>query len=198
MQGGQGEAAWKGASVLAVASCESKNNSSFSDMDMCKWLPWALHWRRAMKCLSCAHLAKHWELQPQFQSQSMLGWHLVTSCFSRRKKGGWLRVTVPLTHLLEQPAELKGWGMPAMSMASSWPMVNLICHLSPRSLALFSSRRALQPSLCWAIVTSRPCQLYRNKSAAGVNGFYSPHIINHQLSLRSRPPIKYHPLILVS
>lgn len=47
-----------------------------------------------MKCLSCAHLAKHWELQPGFHSQGLLGWHLVASCFSKREKGVWLRVTV--------------------------------------------------------------------------------------------------------
>lgn len=164
MWGGQGEAAWKGASILAVASCESENISCFTDMDMCKWLPWALPWRRAVKCLSCAHQAKHWELQPCFQSRGMLGWHLAAGCFSGREKGGWLRVTVPLTPPSEAAVELKGWRMAAVSMASSQPMVNLICHLSPRSLALFSSRGALQPSLCWAIVTSRPCQLYRNKA----------------------------------
>lgn len=171
----QGEAAWKGAFILAIASCENENISSFTDMDTCKWLPWTLHWRRAVKCLSCAHLAKRWELHPYFYSQGMLGWRLVTSCFSKWEKGGWLRVTVPLTHLLEQPAELKGWRMPEMGMASSRPMVNLICHLSPRGLALFSSRGALQSSLCWAIVTSHPCQLYRNKALLEWTVFI-PHI----------------------
>lgn len=41
-----------------------------------------------------------------------------------------------------------------------------------------------------------PLSALQKQSTAGVNGFYSPHIINHQLSLRSRPPIKYRPLIL--
>lgn len=40
-----------------------------------------------MKCLSCAHLAKRWELQSRSQSQGVLGWHLAASCFSEEKKG---------------------------------------------------------------------------------------------------------------
>lgn len=36
IQGGQGGAAWKGAFILAVASCESENISSFTGMDTCK------------------------------------------------------------------------------------------------------------------------------------------------------------------
>lgn len=32
----QGEAAWKGAFILAIASCENENISGFTDMDTCK------------------------------------------------------------------------------------------------------------------------------------------------------------------
>lgn len=49
-------------------------------------------------------------------------------------------------------------------MASSRPLVNLICHLSPCGLALFSGRGAPQSLPHWAIVTSHPCQLYRNEA----------------------------------
>lgn len=36
IQGGQGEATWKGAFIFAVTNCENENVSSFVDMDTCK------------------------------------------------------------------------------------------------------------------------------------------------------------------
>jgi len=55
MQGGQGEAAWKSALILAVTNCENENIGSFIDMATWKWMQWTLHWRRAVECLAPVH-----------------------------------------------------------------------------------------------------------------------------------------------
>lgn len=106
MQGGQGEAAWEGAFILAVTNCENENVSSFIDMDTRKWMQWTLHQRRVVECLSAVRI---WPSTGNCSCTFIHRVHLVTSCFSKREKGGWGRVTVPLTHLLGQSAKLKRW-----------------------------------------------------------------------------------------
>lgn len=189
MWGGR-EAIWKGAFILAVTNCENENVSSFIDMDTCEWMQWTLHWRRAVECLSPVHT---WPCTGNCSCTFIHG-----VC----RDGIWLPAV--------SPKEKKGLGLGSQShWPTSWSSQQTwrggesrrwyglfkACgdsHLPSVALRFGFVQQWRSSSVLTMLSNCYPAPLsaLQEQSAAGVNSFHSPHIINCQLNSRSRATYK--------